>query len=289
MKRNQIITISIVILSIFCACNSRSAKVEVIQEEVIEDNIDYQIPDSAFHQTTAQSIDKVLSNYFQKLLDNTYSDEILIYESAFRKLLTHYLSSPVTFNNTLDTLETLITIRQSPDKKIKFYSWDDRKGGTYRYYKTFAQYKGTKNKILYEPLNFYYWMFGGMENEEPPTENKLHSQSELFEIYEIVEGANVYYLTIGFGHYGDGLDTNEAFLFKIDGDSLIYCQEWCIQYPHSDKGRSVYGGGECRYNMEYDDVTKTLSFDDYLNIGDGDVEYKGWKTLKFSNGVFNEI
>ena len=39
MKRNQIITISIVILSIFCACNSRSAKVEVIQEEVIEDNI----------------------------------------------------------------------------------------------------------------------------------------------------------------------------------------------------------------------------------------------------------
>jgi hypothetical protein len=284
MKKNVLITVGGVLLLIamfICACGSSSTKVE----ESIQDNesTEYSIPDSAFHQTTAKSIDKVLSESFERYCRNvgdcSYDDEI--YALAFEKLLIHYLSSPITLNNTLDTLETLMEIRQSPDKKIKFYSWDDRTGGTYRFYKSFAQYKGIENTICY------------LED--------AHFESEILKVHEITEGQSTYYLTLGHGHCGCGLDRNEVNLFKIDGNRLIRCKAFnngettlCVPYPEGDKGeiieQSSGGWNMGRWNMEYNNVTKTLSFEDYLyGAGDCDIEYKGIKKLKFSNGKFNEI
>ena len=264
MKKIFLIMVSVGLLLIFCVCNNRSVKVEEstqvneCAENQIIDSAKYVIPDSAFHQTTAKSIDKVLSEHFQDVL-NRFPDDYRYTYPAFKKLLTHYLSSPVTFYNRLDTLETLITIQQSPDKKIKFYGWDDREGGSSRTYDSYIQYKGIGDTICYS--------FGGI--------------SDTFEIYEIVEDENTYYLTLSFIREGAGLLGNYIGLFKIDGNKLIWSDEIDHRYLCYNVGYE--GARDKKWIVEYDNATKTLSFEDW----DYGYEFTGKiETLKFSNGEF---
>ena len=228
----------------------------------------------AVSQTSAKSIDKILSDNFQQLKNSEY--EMKRYDSfapGFKKTLVKYLSSPVTLNNTLDTLETLITIRQSRDKKIKFYSWDDLTGGTWHEINSFVQFKGTGNKILYKQLDTDKEMVEGG-----------YTDSEIYDVHEINEGLITYYLTFGWGTHGSGGQHQIVYLFKIDGDKLIQCKSFhngktqlAFEYSRSDK-----------LNLKFDNATKTLSFDEFVQNGEKQFAQKTGKrkTLKFSKGMF---
>lgn len=224
-------------------------------------------------QTSAKSIDKILSTSYQLLQNADYEKRYDSLAPAFKKTLTKYLSSPVTLYNALDTLETLITIRQSADKKIKFYSWDELTGGTWHEINSFAQFEGNGNKVIYKQLD-----------TDKEMENGGYSDSEIYKVYEIREGQKVYYLTFGWGTHGNGNQHQIVYLLKIDGDKLIKCKAFnngelslSFEYSRSDK-----------MNLDFDNLTKTLSFDEFAESdGEPFAQKTGKrKTLKFSNGVF---
>jgi hypothetical protein len=76
----------------------------------------------------SQTIDKTLTDIFKKLQESEYQIRYDSIAPLFKQQVIKYLSSPLTLDNKLENLETLITIVQSPDKKIKFYSWDELTG-----------------------------------------------------------------------------------------------------------------------------------------------------------------
>jgi hypothetical protein len=276
MKRNILIMVGVVLLlmaTLIYVCSWKSPKVDISTqikystEYQIADSVKYVIPDYASYNTDytdAISIDGWLSFCYRKFLEQGVFDYENIHSMAFEKILTDYLSSPVTFDNTLDTLETLMKIRQSLDKKIKFYTWLDVGNGIYEYM-SFAQFQGTENQI--QCVNFSCLGFGiGI----------------ISKVYAIVEGRNTYYLTLGWGMM-EGIEHDVVSLFRIDGDSLIKCKahsgnQLIIPYP-------LFEPDDYK-KAEYDDVKKTLSFDNYTFNEDDVLEYKGYKTLKFSNGKF---
>jgi hypothetical protein len=286
MTKKLLITVGVVLLLMFCACGNRNVKVEenaqVIDstEYLIDnstqdnDNAEYLIPDSAFCQTTAKSIDKVLSDSYRNLRNYSWHNKTWgeahyawcnIYSQVFDTLLEHYLSSPVTFHNTLDTLETLIEIRQSPNKKIKFYSWCDYSSMRNRgEFWSIAQFEGTENKIL------SMWLNDG---------------SCTVKIYEIAEKQNTYYLTLGwYPHDWYDYVNFSLCLYKIDGDSLKQCKAF-----NGETSLSSYYSNweELEDNTKFDGETKTLTYGDY-DMWRFD-EPHVTKKLKFSNGKFNEI
>ncbi len=222
---------------------------------------------------TSKSIDSLLSGTYGRLMQ---VDDEVRYDSMaplFKKQLVNCISSPLSFNNTLDSLETLITIRQSPDKRIKFYSWDELTGGTWHEITVFAQFKGTGNKILYKQIDTDKEMeVGGF------------TDSEIYEVDEIREDQKVYYLTFGWGTHGNGNHHQIIQLFKIDGDSLTKCKvfnqreaELVIEYPRSEK-----------LNLEFDKKTNTISFDEFIASEEEQFAQRTGKRkkLKFSNGSF---
>lgn len=228
---------------------------------------------SAFGQTTARSIDQILSTGYRQLVNAEYNKRYDSFAPAFKKNLIQYLSSPVTLNSTLDTLETLITIRQSPNKNVKFYSWDELTGGTWHEINSFVQFRSTGGKVQYRQLD-----------TDKEMEDGGYTDSEIYEVHEINEGLVTYYLAFGWGTHGSGSQHQVVYLFKIDGDSLVKCKafkeketELVFEYPRSDK-----------LNLEYDDVTKTLSFDDFVSNENEQFARKSGKRtkLQFSKGGF---
>ena len=227
----------------------------------------------AVSQTSAKSIDKILSDGFQQLKNSDYDERYDSLAPAFKNALKKYLSSPVILDSTLDTLETLITIRQSTDKKIKFYSWDELTGGTWHAINSFVQFKGTGNKVLYKQLD-----------TDKEMEDGGYTDSEIYQVHEIKEGSETYYLTFGWGTHGSGGQHQVVYLFRIEGDQLIKCKSFmngetqlAFEYSRSDK-----------LNLEFDNKIKTLSFDEFVENEEGEFARKSGnrKTLKFSKGVF---
>jgi len=227
---------------------------------------------SSICQTSVQSIDKILSDSYRRLQSSDYDIRYDSLAPAFKKEIVKYLSLPLTLNNPLDSLATLITIRQSPDKRIKFYSWDELTGGTWHEINSFAQFKGSGNKILYMQLD-----------TDKEYENGGYTDSEIYNVYEIREGKNVYYLTFGWGTHGNGGEHQIVYLFKIKGDKLIKCNafngenELAFEYSRRDK-----------LNLEFNKKNNTLSFDEFLESTKDQFAQKTGKRKKFYflNGLF---
>ena len=227
----------------------------------------------SFCQTSAETIDKALSNTYKRLKESQYELKYDSLAPLFKRQLIGYLTSSLTLNNTLDSLETLITIRQSSDKKIKFYSWDELTGGTWHEINVFAQYKGIGNKILYQQLD-----------TDKEVEDGRFTDSEIYEVNEIREGQKAYYLTFSWGTHGSGKHHELIQVFKIEGDVLVKCRafnqeatEFAIEYPRSEK-----------LNLKFDKMSNSISFDEFSKSQEQQFAQKTGKrkTLKFSNGSF---
>ena len=123
MKNNVFITISTILLIVFCACNNRSAKIEESIETT--ETTKYQIPDSILID-----YNKVIDNFYKyrnedSLLVGTtlyywqqcfyYMDSLLIFN--FDKGTIQKVEKPR--NNNMDTIDTLIETGEMNEQEYK--------------------------------------------------------------------------------------------------------------------------------------------------------------------------
>lgn len=225
---------------------------------------------NAISQVSAKHIDQTLSESYRRLQNAEFKER---FAPAFKNKFIEYLSSPAMFNNNLDSLETLIMIRQSPDRRIRFYSWDELTGGTWHEINSFVQYKGAGNKIMYTQLD-----------TDKEAESGGFTDCEIYSVDEIKDGKQVYYLAFGWGSHGGGNQHQVIYLFKIEGNKLVKCKafnqgetELILQYPRSGK-----------LDLQFDKEKRSISFDEFkIREGELFAEKTGIrKSLQFSGGIF---
>lgn len=218
-------------------------------------------------------IDSQLTKDFREMLSAEYEIRSDSLGPAFKSHLLNYLTNPVTFNNEFDSLSKLITIRTSPDKKIKFYSWDDLTGGTWHHITCVAQFETETGKIVVQQIN--------SENEDFTGD---FTDSKILEIHEINSDINKLYLTIAWGTYGSGSQHQIVQIFRINGDTLQKCNscftdnnDQVILYPRSEKA-----------TLKFDSVNITLSYKEF-ELDEVTGFYKATRkmiTLEFIDGRF---
>lgn len=219
------------------------------------------------------TIDSLLSNSFREMLS---ADFDLRYDSLaprFKTQLLTFLANPITFNNEFDSLTKYMTIRTSADKKIKFYSWDERGGGTWHQINCVAQFQADNGKIIVQQIN-----------SEREAELGDYTDSGIYEVFELDKQNEKLYLTLAGGTHGSGHHHKIVQIFRIHGETLLKCNscfpdstDLVIELPRSQKA-----------NLTFDPVKNTLHFNEFIfNEEIGFYQPTG-KTisLEFNNGVF---
>ncbi|MBK8878571.1 MAG: hypothetical protein IPN74_08505 [Haliscomenobacter sp.] len=229
---------------------------------------------TSFSQTTAlRKIDNELTGIFHTMVNADYQLRFDSLAPAFKKQLFVNLVNPITFDNSLDSLTKYVTIKTAADGKIKFYSWDDLGGGTWRHINCIAQFKSDTGKILVQPLN--------SENE---VETGEFTDSEVYEVYEIDIDKKTYYLTFSWGTHGSGHQHQIIQIFTIIEDRLTKCNsciansnELVITYPRTEKA-----------NLVFNQKTSEISYDEFkIDQHSGFYKPTGQViTLKLVNGKF---
>ena len=191
---------------------------------------------TSFSQTEELcKIENALTNSFQTMVS---ADPQLRYDSLapeFLKLLSGQLKNPITFNNTLDSLSKYLTIKTSADKQVKFYSWDDRNGGTRHNINCLAQFKLENGNIIVQQLN--------TDN----VDSVDFTDSGIYDVYEIFINGTKYYLTFASGTHGSGHQHKIVQVFSISSDKLVKCKscfannnDLIIEYPRSEKANLTF-------------------------------------------------
>lgn len=227
-------------------------------------------------KTEFQEIDSLLTSNFRKILS---ADSQLRYDSlspAFKNQLLQFLADPITFKNKFDSLSQYLTIKTSPDKRIKFYSWDDLTGGTWHNINCVAQFETDNGKIIVQQIN-----------SEKEAELGEYTDSRVYEIFELNTEIEKLYLTIAWGTHGSGHHHQIVQIFRINEDRLLKCnscftdnKDLVIEYPRSDTA-----------NLTFDPAKNTLQYNNFkFDEEIGFYKATGKKTsLEFINGVFTRI
>ncbi len=222
-----------------------------------------------------KEIDSLLTNNFRKMIS---AEPQLRYDSlspAFKSQLLKYLANPITFRNEFDLLSKFITIKTSPDKKIKFYSWDDLTGGTWHNTSCVAQFEADNGKIVAQQIN------SGKEAELGE-----YVDSKIYEVFELNIELEKFFLTFAWGTHGSGHQHQIVQMFKIRGDTLVKCnscftdnKDLVIEYPRSDKA-----------NLIFDPIKNILYFNEFISDEEIGFNRPTGKTisLEFINGVFTK-
>lgn len=168
-----------------------------------------------------------------------------------------------------------MNIESSPDKRIKFYSWDERNEGTWWSIQCVAQYRTDDGNVAVHEVS---------TDEEDRTE--WFTDSGIGEIFEVKKDDTTYYITFGSGSHGSGHLHKIVQVFSIVGNELVKCSscfptagDVVIEYPRS-----------ALPNLTFDPLTNELSYNDFLlNEDIGFYEPTGRIVkLKWVNGVFVE-
>jgi hypothetical protein len=215
--------------------------------------------------TVSQKIDKLLTNDFRKLISSD------VFAPIFKEKLIKHLKKPITFTQKLDSLSQYLTISTSEDKKIKFYSWDDRTGGSWHNINCFAQFEGSNGKIIVQQLN---------------TENELEfTDSAIYEIYKLIIKNKTYYLTLAWGTHGSGEEHRIIQVFSMSDDKLT---KYKACFTNNNDLILHYGRTET-LNLTFNPTTKIISY----NKKEYDRKTKSQKIktirLKLFAGVFRLI
>lgn len=226
-------------------------------------------------KTEFREIDRQLTNSYRQLLSAEPRSATDSLSRAFKNQLLNYLADPLTFRNEFDSLRRYLTIKTSPDQKIKFYSWDDQTGGTWHNINCVAQFEATNGKIIVQNIST------GRE-----AELSEFTDSAVYEIFELGTGAEKLYLTFASGTHGSGQHHQIVQLFRINGDTLLKCnscfagnKDFVIEYPRSEKA-----------NLAFDPAKNSLNFNEF-GFDAEEHRYKATgKTvsLEFINGVFTQ-
>ncbi|MDU8886321.1 hypothetical protein RXV94_09130 [Yeosuana sp. MJ-SS3] len=231
---------------------------------------------SSYSQTSVLSkIDNELAATFKAMKDADYQLRSESLAPLFKKELQEQLKNPITFDNSLDNLSKYLTIKTSPDKKIKFYSWDDLTGGTWHMINCLAQFQSNRGKIIVQQLN------SGNEAEIGG-----YTDSKVYEIHEIIVDNKTHYLTFAWGTHGFGNQHQIIQVFTISPNKLVKCtsclpnnSDLVIEYPRSEESKLYFNpkSNEISYcEFTYDD---DLGY--YRSTGNS-------ITLKLINGSFKK-
>lgn len=217
-------------------------------------------------------IDKELTETYKSIIKSDFQKREDSLVPLFKSKIVEYLKEPSSFNIHFDSLENYISIINSPDGKVKFYSWDNLDGGSWHNITCIAQYMSPNGKIYVKQIN-----------TEDETETGSFTDSEIYEIHEVIINNKTHYLTFGKGSHGSAKQHQIIQIFSIENNQLIKCdscfinnKEWIIEYPRT--------------------INLSLSFDEKLN----EISYKEFKidettgfglatgkviTLKFIKGI----
>jgi hypothetical protein len=135
--------------------------------------------------TEFREIDSLLTNNYRKLLSAEPELRYATLSSVFKNQSLKYLANPITFMNEFDMLSKYLTILTSPDKKIKFTSWDDLTGVTWHAINCIAQFETDNEKRMAQQIN------SGNEMESGG-----YTDSRIFKVFELNKDSKKLYLTI---------------------------------------------------------------------------------------------
>ncbi|HTF06094.1 MAG TPA: hypothetical protein VK826_18820 [Bacteroidia bacterium] len=220
-----------------------------------------------------QEIDRQLTNNYREMLSAEYQLRSDSLAPAFKNQLLKYLADPITFRNEFDSLTEYLTIQISPDKKIKFYSWDDLTGGTWHHISCVAQFETDSGKIIVQQIN-----------SEREAELGDYTDSGVYAVFELNTAIEKLYLTIASGTHGSGQHHQIVQVFRINGDTLLKCnscfadnKDFVLEYPRSEKA-----------NLTFDPVKNMLHYNEFKFDQEVGFCKATGKTisLEFINGVF---
>jgi hypothetical protein len=224
-----------------------------------------------------RKIDTELTDAFKKLISTDYDSHLNdSLRTSFKKRLIKQLADPLTFNHLLDSLEKYVTVRTSADKLLKFYSWDDRSGGTWHALNCIAQFKSAGGKIITQELN-----------SEDEFKDGGFTDSNVYEINEITGGRKKYYLTFGWGTHGSGHQHEIVRVFTINGNKLTECnscfsgkKSLVIEYPRTAESK-----------LTFNNKTNEISYNEFASDDDSGFYRPTGKInkLKWRNGKFSPL
>lgn len=224
-----------------------------------------------FGQLSVKQIDEELTVLY-KNMQQERSDTV---SDLFKKKLTYYLSSPLTFHNKLNSLYKLMIIVSSPDKKIKFYSWDDRLGGSWHSINALAQYKTNTNKIACQQID-----------TDDEAAKGGYTDSEIYKVNQITYKGMTYYVTFGWGTHGAGQQHEIIQLFKIAGKKIIRVKAFSRNRPYF----AIEYSRSHELNLGFNKKDNSISIDEVGIIYDGTQKKKvsigKKKVLRFINGMY---
>lgn len=223
-----------------------------------------------------EKIDRDLSRLYEQLqkADGEERDEKLA--PLFKKNMLEHLKNPVTFQGTFKQLPQHVIIKTSPDKKVKFYGWDDLTGGTWHGIVAIAQFITDNGKIVIQELT--------SPADIIVSESADFTDSGIYKVYEINSKGTKYYLTFASGTHGSGNQHNIIQIFSICGNRLVKCtdcfkseQDFIMEYPR---------GAEL--NLVFDTVKNEISRAGFEWNNKEDFSAPTGKTirLKWIDGVF---
>lgn len=217
-------------------------------------------------------IDSSLTSLFNEMKTASYQLRNDSLAPLFKDQLLGYLAHPVTFRNELDSLSRYLTVRTSPDKKIKFYSWDNNTGGAWHDISCVAQFEKENGELSVKLVSPEKYSDGE------------YTDSKVYDVFEINTGEEMYYITFSWGTHGGGRQHQLVQVFKIENDSLIKCnscfednQDLIIEYPRGEK-----------VNLTFDTVSNSIQYAGFILDEDTGFYTNTGKsvTLEFIDGVF---
>lgn len=172
-----------------------------------------------------------------------------------------------------DSLDQHIAVLQSPDKRLRICSWDERSGGSMHDMATLAQYLDAAGKV------HYAWLDPDMIAEERETDALF---SRLYQLSD--EAGQSLYLLIGWGTYGSGHHHYSARLLQIKGERLMD-----VPAAFNDSAfLEVLAPRSMRVEMTFDPESRTLIHREFvMNPEIGFMEQTGrWVAWVFEGGKF---
>lgn len=233
----------------------------------------FTISTTSYSQVSSRSIDLELSGIYKNLQNpDNYELRHDSLTAFFKERMKAYLSSPLTFDHKLDSLETLITIRQSHDKKIKFYSWDELTRGTWHDINAYAQFR-SGNAVSFQQI----------DNDEE-MEDGGFTDSQIYAVHQVTGKSSTFYITFGWGTHGSGNQHSIIQVFTIESGKLIKCRSF-------DNGKSelvIEHSRSAKAELEFNQRNNSISFKEFKQTDNEPFASETGKrvVLVFDNGSF---
>lgn len=182
------------------------------------------------------------------------------------------LSKPESFDHPFDVLGEYIKIIESPDGRVRMFSWDELTGGTWHDMAVVVQFKTPEDQVVVQ------WIDSDISEEPTGLTDAIQ-----YELFELPIGNKKLYMSFGWGTYGSGHHHNDILIFTIDGASLKICED-CLEKEF----RLLQAPRAARIELSYNQQNQQLSFREFKYDDEiGFFQPTGQTvTLKLSDGKF---